>query len=184
MTHDPAADAPSGRAGEPGPSLIIRPETPADHAAVRQIHLLAFGGPAEAGLVDSLRAAPRSLSLVAVEAGIVVGHVLFSAARVQGRPLRVMALGPVAVLPHRQRAGIGSALLRRGLEVCLQAGEEAVVVVGHPAYYPRFGFRPGNTFGLRCQFAVPDEVFMAAELRPGALAGGGDLRYAAAFAAL
>jgi len=59
-----------------------------------------------------------------------------------------------------------------------------VVVVGHPAYYPRFGFRPGNTFGLRCQFAVPDEVFMAAELRPGALAGGGDLRYAAAFAAL
>jgi putative acetyltransferase len=118
---------------------------------------------------------------VASEAGSVVGHILFTAAKVAGSGVRVAALGPMAVLPSWQRHGIGSDLVRRGLEVCRHGGYEAVVVVGHPEYYPRFGFHRGSTFGLRCQFDVPDEVFMAQELRHGSLAGGGEVRCAPEF---
>jgi putative acetyltransferase len=91
---------------------------------------------------------------------------------------RVAGLGPMAVLPDRQRRGIGSRLVRAGLDACRHLGYEAVVVVGHPAYYPRFGFSRAGAFGLRFESAeVPDEAFMALELRPGALAGGGRVLY-------
>lgn len=161
----------------------VRPELVSDHDAVRQIHTLAFGGPTEASLVDALRGSSGSASLVATEAGTVVGHILCTAARVlrAGGHVRVAGLGPMAVSPARQRHGIGSQLVRRGLEECRRRGYEAVVVVGHPAYYPRFGFHPGSTFGLRCQFDVPDEAFMATELRPGALSGGGEVVFAPEF---
>jgi putative acetyltransferase len=82
-----------------------------------------------------------------------------------------MALAPMAVIPHRQRTGIGSALVRAGLEECRRAGVAAVFVVGHPSYYPRFGFAAGATIGFKCQFDVPDDAFMVTELLPGALAG-------------
>ncbi len=163
--------------------IIVRPEVPSDHDAVRDVHTLAFGGSTEAALVDRLRGARGSISLVAEEAGKVVGHVLFTAATIAGgSPHALVAgLGPMAVVPERQRHGIGSELVRRGLAVCRRTGCEAVVVVGHPEYYPRFGFRRASSFGLRCQFDVPDEVFMAAELRPGVLSAGGEVRYAPEF---
>lgn len=161
----------------------VRAEIVSDHYAVRQIHTEAFAGPSEASLVDRLRGSSGSISLVAVEADRVVGHILFTAARIVGKQVQVAGLGPMAVTSSLQHSGIGSALVLRGLVECRRAGYEAVVVVGHAEYYPRFGFRRGSNFGLRCQFDVPDDVFMAAELRPGALSGGGDVQYAAEFSA-
>lgn len=163
--------------------LTVRYEVPPDHEAVRRIHHLAFAGPTDASLVDRLRGSEGAISLVAEEAGVVVGHILFSAARITGAraDVRVAALGPMAVSPSRQRCGIGSELVKRGLEACRRKGCEAIVVLGHPAYYPRFGFRPGSRFGLWCQFDAPDEAFMALELRPGALSGGGEVQYAPEF---
>ena len=90
----------------------------------------------------------------------------------------------MAVLPERQRQGIGSELVRAGLDSSRQRGAAAVVVVGHPTFYPRFGFAPASRFGLRCDYAVPDVVFMALELRPGTLRTAGFIRYHAAFAEL
>ena len=77
----------------------------------------------------------------------------------------------MAVLPEHQRQGIGSLLVRRGLELCASRGVGFVVVLGHPNYYPRFGFRPASTFGLTCIWPVPDAVFLALALSPGALSG-------------
>lgn len=161
--------------------ITVRPERAPDHETVRRIHASAFGGPTEASLVHRLRGSPGSLSLVATEWGDVIGHILFTSATLAGRPLRLAGLGPMAVHPTRQRIGVGSTLVRSGLEECRHAGYQAVVVVGHPGYYPRFGFQHANRFGLRCQFDVPAEVFMALELQPGSLLGGGEVQYAAAF---
>jgi putative acetyltransferase len=82
-----------------------------------------------------------------------------------------MALGPMAVVPDRQRRGIGAALIREGLNECAAAGSAGVFVVGHPEYYPRFGFATGSRAGFTCEFEVSDDAFMVAELIPGALAG-------------
>ena len=82
-----------------------------------------------------------------------------------------MGLAPMAVMPAHQRKGIGSAIARAGLEQCKQLGFVAVVVVGHPAYYPRFGFSPSTRFGIGSEYEVPEEVFMAMELQPAALSG-------------
>ena len=163
---------------------IVRPEGPSDYEVVRQVHNLAFMGSIEATLVERLRGTPGSISLVAAESGDVVGHILFTAAKLvgAGAGVRVAGLGPMAVSPNRQRCGIGCELVLHGLEACRRMGYEAVVVVGHPAYYPRFGFQRGSYLRLRCQFDVPDDVFMAAELQPGALSrGGGEVRYAPEF---
>lgn len=89
----------------------------------------------------------------------------------------VMGLGPMAVAPAFQRRGIGSLLVRAGLQECASRGCDAVVVLGHPEFYPRFRFRPASAFQLRCEFDVPDEAFMALELRPGSIARGGLVRY-------
>lgn len=154
--------------------IEIRPEIPADFAAVREVNELAFDQPAEAGLVDALRTVARpTISLVAVEDGRVVGHIFFSPVALEG-PRGVsnaMGLAPMAVRPERQNAGIGSALVREGLAACAGLGEPVVVVLGHPHYYPRFGFVPAATKGLRSEYPVPDDVFMVTELVPGALRG-------------
>lgn len=169
--------------------IIVRDEAAADVPAVRQINELAFGRPQEAALVDALRAAARPhVSLVAVEDGEVVGHIFFSPVSIEPdesattttaavvAAVMAMGLGPMAVLPQSQNRGIGSQLVREGLRVCRERLSCAVVVVlGHPGYYPRFGFVPASRKGLRCEYAVPDEAFMVAELVPGALGGGGGL---------
>lgn len=162
--------------------MIIRAETGADRAAVYDVNRLAFGQPDEAELVDRLRAAGRAIvSLVAVSDGTVVGHILFSPVTVEdgGAAPHWLGLAPMAVRPARQRSGIGAALVRAGLGAARAAGATAVVVLGHPQYYPRFGFTPASRAGLRCVYDAPDEAFMAIELVAGGLAGRrGLVRYA------
>jgi putative acetyltransferase len=170
--------------------IVIRAETSEDIPAVRRVNELAFGRPGEADLVDALRAlAISTVSLVAVLDGNVVGHLFFSPVTLEvaigeDSPALGLALGlgPLAVLPEFQNQGIGSRLVREGLEACRQLGAGAVVVLGHPEFYPRFGFVPASRFGLRCEYPVPDDVFMALELRPRAFSAPGLIKYHPAFA--
>jgi putative acetyltransferase len=156
--------------------ITIRPETAEDYAAIAEVNRLAFGQEDEARLVEALRRSPdfiAELSLVAVEAGRVVGHILFSPVVIETKdgPVPALALAPMAVRPEVQNQGIGSELVRDGLERCRSLGHKIVVVVGHPGYYPRFGFSPARAQGLEAPFPVPDEAFLALELVPGALDG-------------
>ena len=170
-------------------SLIgVRFEQPGDESAVRETNALAFDGPLEARLVDalrdSLRGTPDYLSLVATMDRNVVGHILFTPITIEpARNCPIAGLAPMAVRPEHQRAGIGGQLIRAGLKECRRSGYSAVVVLGHPEYYPRFGFVPASRFGLRSEYDVPDDVFMALELTPGALhgRGPGTIRYHPAF---
>jgi putative acetyltransferase len=161
----------------------IRPEATPDRAAVRALNTAAFGQRGEADLVDRLREqADPYLALVAEDAGEIVGHIAFTPVTVAGAS-GVMGLAPMAVAPKHQRQGIGGALVLAGLKACREAGAVAVVVLGHPAYYPRFGFAPAHLFGLTSAYDAPPEAFMALELAPDALAGAsGVARYHAAFA--
>jgi putative acetyltransferase len=164
--------------------MIVRAEHPSDRDAVRRVHATAFTTSEEADLVDALRASTDPLvSLVAEDAGEVVGHVMFSPVILPDQPeLRLMGLAPLAVVPARQRTGVGGALTRAGLERCREIGAGAVVVLGHPAYYPRFGFSRADAFGIGCQFEAPAEAWMLLELDPGYLRGaGGTARWPAAF---
>ena len=206
--------------------MIIRLERKGDEESVRQVNEAAFGRPAEAQLVDALRAAEAIIcSLVADEAGEVIGHILFSPAvlsshsqtavppttdlnplpshtnqsvagvgdlspsgplgaatsasggSAEGEYRPIAALGPMAVLPTWQKRGVGSQLVRAGLEICRAAGYDLVIVLGHTTYYPRFGFQPAPPLGIRWEHGA-DSHFMVMELRPGALAGAsGVVRY-------
>lgn len=169
----------------PAAGYEIREETAADGVGIREVNRLAFAGDEEARLVDRLRADGEFIvSLVAVDDDAVVGHALFSRLPIErgGDVVRAAALAPVAVRPDRQRQGIGSALIRRGIALCRERGCAAVVVLGHPEYYPRFGFSAGRAANLRAPFSGP--AFMALELESGALAGGGEVRYPPAFGGL
>lgn len=166
--------------------LLIRPETAADIAAIREVNESVFGQSAEADLVDALRQARKiTLSLVAVEAKEVVGYLLFSPATIETPNGVVPALGlaPIAVTPTMQRRGIGSQLMRTGIDQCRQLAHQRIVVVGHPEYYRRFNFVRANKYGLRCEYDVPVENFMALELSAGAFANcAGLVKYAPEFA--
>ena len=151
------------------------------------VNVSAFETPSEADLVDALRAqATPVVSLVAEDDGGLVGHIMFSPVTLPEHPgLRIAGLAPMAVEPEHQRKGVGSALVRAGLEQCRQLGFGAVVVLGHPAYYPRFGFSSSRRFGIGCEYDVPDDVFMVLELQPGFLHGAsGKVKYHAAFGEL
>lgn len=167
--------------------MRIRAERKDDLAAVRAVNLSAFETPSEADLVDILRKQEAPLvSLVAEENDTVVGHIMISPVSLTGHPtLKIMGLAPMAVTPEHQRKGIGSALVRAGLEQCRCLGFVAVVVLGHPEYYPRFGFSPSSRFGIDSEYDVPEDVFMAVELEPRALNGkAGRVKYHAAFSNL
>jgi putative acetyltransferase len=155
--------------------ISIRPEAPGDAAQVRRINELAFGQAAEADLVDRLRqACADSLSLVAEDRAAVVGHILFTPVVVERSGQRIVGMGlaPMAVLPDRQRSGIGSQLVTRGLDALRDRRCPFVVVVGHPEYYPRFGFEPASRHGLGSQWdGIPDAAFMAIILDPAAMVG-------------
>jgi len=166
---------------------LIRLENPDDHEAIRQVNRLAFGGDDEARLVDALRCEGYvRLSLVAEADGEVVGHTLFSDLPIIGESTTVsaLALAPVAVLPEYQRQGIGSALIHRGLQICRDEGHRIVVVLGHPNFYPRFGFSPGLARHLQSPFSGKPS-FMAMELVPGSLSGvSGKVQYPPPFGLL
>ncbi|GAB5536206.1 MAG: N-acetyltransferase [Rubricoccaceae bacterium] len=167
--------------------IRIRPERPDDATAIRRTTELAFGQPDEADLVDRLRPTAGYIGRVATLDRVVVGHIAFSQMTLSPtRPgLVVFGLAPMAVLPDRQREGIGSALVREGLDACQRAGADAVFVLGHPAYYPRFGFSPAADVGLASEYDVPREAFMVRECRVGALKHAtGVACYHPAFAAL
>jgi len=164
--------------------MLIRAEEEEDRAGVRAVNRAAFDTESEADLVDVLRQRARPVvSLVAEEDGAIVGHIMFSPVSLPGYPeLKIMGLAPMAVLPKFQRKGIGSALVRAGLEECLLVGCGAVVVLGHSGYYPRFGFSPSARFSIGCEYDVPEDVFMVLELQPGCLRGvSGKIRYHPAF---
>lgn len=158
---------------------ILRVEQPRDVTGIHRVNELAFARPEEADVVDRLRqASVPFVSLVAEDGGAIVGHVLFTPAIVDdgerhvGGRVAGMGLAPLAVAPDRQRQGIGSALVRRGLELLRADGCPFVIVLGHPSYYPRFGFERASLHGVTCQWpGVPDEAFMLLVFDPEALRG-------------
>lgn len=160
----------------------IRTERAGDEPGIRRVHRRAFGRPDEADLVDALRGTEAwepDLSLVAEEEDVVIGHVLLSHARLDtGAP--VWALAPVAVLPEVQRRRVGTLLLDEGLRRAAETDHHAVVVLGDPEYYGRFGFEPAREFGILPPFAVPDDYWQAVRL-PGWTPTRGMVVYPAAF---
>jgi len=163
--------------------VTIRAEIAADHSVIRQVNEAAFGGAEEADLIESLRQeGVVLLSLVAVLDGRIVGHILFSRMSIDtaSGAAAAVALAPLAVVPRCQRQGIGGTLIREGLDQLHGLGDRIVIVVGHPDYYPRFGFSTALARALESPF--PPEAFMALELGPGALDGiQGRVRYPRAF---
>jgi putative acetyltransferase len=167
--------------------LIIRSEQPQDVAGIRHVHSTAFDSTVETDIVDALRQqAQPFVSLIAVEGDDIIGHIAFSPVTLVSHPdVPIAGLAPMAVRPSRQRGGIGSSLVRAGLDECARLGFVAVVVLGHAEYYPRFGFVPASTLGLSSEFDVPDDVFMALELQRGTLGPRrGVIRYHPAFGAV
>ena len=163
--------------------MVIRSQTPDDRAAVRSVNEAAFGRPDEARLVERLWTEGAVLvSLVAEREGQIVGHILFSRMSIETAQVSMpaVALAPLAVLPPHQRQGIGKQLVQSGLDQLRARGEKIVIVLGHPEYYPRFGFSTAKARTLASPF--PANAFMALELIRGALEGvQGHARYAAAF---
>jgi putative acetyltransferase len=160
-----------------------RVETEADVTAVRGINLAAFDTPAEADLVDALRVDPAwidGLSLVAVDAGRdPVGYALLTRCHIGAVP--ALCLAPVAVRPSHQRTGAGTAVVRAALAAAAQRGEHFVVVLGHPEYYPRFGFASASAHGIDPPIEVPEGALMALALDPEHPLPTGTVRYAAPF---
>ncbi len=151
--------------------IVIRQEQPEDVAMIHHVVHQAFGQAAEANLVDALRRNGKAkISLVAEDNGRVIGHILFSEVTLEGQ-LTGIGLAPMAVSPERQNEGIGSRLVEEGLKRCREAGYLFAVVLGHPEFYPRFGFVRASLFGLKSEYNVRDEAFMALELAKGSLAG-------------
>jgi putative acetyltransferase len=165
--------------------ITTRDESAKDADAIRRVHREAFPSALESQLVDALRASGRAtISLVAERDGVVVAHILFSPVTVGERPpelTRALGLAPVAVSPAFQSKGVGSALIKSGLDVARHAGYRFVVVLGEPGYYARFGFQKASTAGLANEYGV-DDPFMVLELTPGALeAISGLVKYAPEF---
>jgi len=142
--------------------MIIREEYPGDIPAIRVINNAAFNNGPEADIIDRLRANRAIiLSIVALDAHKPVGHILFTEAQV-GNAVVVAALAPMAVLPEYQNRGIGRLLAWQGIEHIKALGYPGVIVLGHPTYYPRLGFKPASQWNIRCEYdGVADEAFMA-----------------------
>jgi putative acetyltransferase len=153
--------------------ISIRSEAPSDIAAIRTVNERAFGRLDEANIVDRIRAScAESVSLVATIGDRIVGHILFSPATIEkdGRITKGMGLAPMAVLPEHQRRGIGTALVAEGLTTLRRRSCPFVIVLGHPEYYPRFGFEPASKRGVRCQRdGVPEDAFMVLALDENAM---------------
>jgi putative acetyltransferase len=154
--------------------ITIREEESGDIRAIRHVNKRAFGQDNEANIIEKLRKrGGLTISLVAIQDAKIVGHIAFSLVIIEaeGSSFEAITLAPIAVLPACQRKGIGSQMVRAGLEECRRLGHEIIVVLGHPAYYPRFGFVPAMPKGISCEFEVPEEAWMILELQEGALGG-------------
>lgn len=154
--------------------VLILPENESYQAKISQVVSAGFGRNNEAELIEKIRQSPYfipELSLVAVEEGQVLGHILFSLIEIDRgeKKIPALALAPLAVAPEYQRQGIGSRLVETGLLKCEELGYLIVVVLGEPLFYQRFGFKPTNLWGIKAPFPVPEEAFMALELQPGSL---------------
>ncbi|WP_340008564.1 N-acetyltransferase [Paenibacillus sp. FSL K6-0276] len=156
--------------------MMIRTETSADYDGVYQVNVKAFDDREdEARLVESIRNSEGfipELSIVAEKDNEIVGHILLSKAVVQDgeNTNDVIVLAPIAVMPNVQKQGIGKALILEGLDRCRTLGYDLVFLIGHPEYYPKFGFQPARQHGFELkQFEVSDNVFMVCELKEGAL---------------
>jgi putative acetyltransferase len=163
----------------------IKRREPADDQAIARLNDSVFGGKAEARLIEDLRAAElAAIELVAIDHAAIVGHILFSAlvVAIDGKPVRALALAPLSVRPDHQRVGVGSALVRAGLERARLDRWQGIIVLGHPGYYPRFGFSAELARPLKAPFS--GNSFMALEIVPGTLRGrAGHVVYPAAFGA-
>ena len=154
--------------------ITIRKEEPKDIRAIRHVNEQAFGQENEANIIERLRKrGALTISLFAVRDGQIVGRIAFSPVIIEaeGSNFEAIALAPMAVLPACQRRGIGSQMVRVGLDECRRLGYELVVLVGHPDYYRRFRFVPARPKGLQCDFEVPDKAWMMLELQEGASVG-------------
>lgn len=171
-------------------SFFIRSERPEDIADIFEVNCQAFGQDGEARLVNALRSDGDfypGLSLVAVAGDRIVGHILFPPITIVSDTAEspALALAPLSVHQDYQGLGIGKALIEEGLRECRYLGHRIVVVVGHPSYYPKFGFRIARDYGINAPFPCPDEAFMALQLASGALDGiSGTVRYPPAFDAV
>lgn len=154
--------------------MIVRKEREKDFKSICEINNKAFKRKKESELIGRVRRCKDfipELSLVSEEDGNVVGHILFSKIRIIGEEEHEsLALSPMAVLPEFQRQGIGGKLIKEGLNRARELGFDSVIVLGHKDYYPRFGFERASKWRIKCSFQIPDEVFMAIELKDGALA--------------
>ncbi|GAA1405045.1 N-acetyltransferase [Kitasatospora putterlickiae] len=177
----------SSSSGSSSSTWRTRVEVPADVPAVRELTLAAFGRPAEADILDALRADQGwldGLSVVVTDAadpaGSPVGHVVLTRAYIGDVP--ALALGPVSVHPDHQRGGAGSAAVRAVLDAAREQGERYVILLGHPSYYPRFGFGRASAHGITLTIDAPDEAWMALSLDPAHHPlPSGTARWAAAF---
>lgn len=162
------------------PNIIIRKENSFDHNWVIELTEKAFetleiSDHKEGQLVDKLRKAPTfidELSLVAELNGQVVGHILFTSIVIDNgtQQFQSLILAPVSVLPEYQKMGVGGQLIRAGHQKAKEIGFQSAILIGHPEYYPRFGYRPASTWGIKTQIPLPsDDIFMAVELTEGAL---------------
>jgi putative acetyltransferase len=163
-------------------TITVRPESPEDVRAIDVVHISAFGGEAEAQLISALRASSaynRELSLVAELNGRIVGHVLLTRVplRRNGTEKNVLALGPMSVVPSQTHRGIGSELINASIGLAREKGYGAIVVVGYPEFYRRFGFRPAKEFKVTCNLPAPEDALTAMEIVNDNLAGGGHVEY-------
>ncbi|MBG1262029.1 GNAT family N-acetyltransferase [Nostoc commune] len=165
--------------------INIRCETLPDYTVIAEVNTLAFGQENEAKLVEEIRHSDRyipELSLVAEVENVVVGHILFSYIGLVGEEtLQVLGLAPLAVHPKFQRQGIGSALIKAGLEIAEAKKEAIVIVLGHPEFYTRFGFQPSVVYEIESPFPVPEEFFMVKPLQSYQESYKGKVVYPAAF---
>ena len=169
--------------------ITVRPETAEDIRAIDVVHISAFGGEAEAQLVSALRESStynRELSQVAELGGRIVGHVLLTRVplRKDGEEKHVLALGPMSVVPSQSHRGIGSELINASIKLAKEKGYGAIVVLGHPEYYKRFGFVQAREHHVSCNLPAPEDALTVMEIVEGNLAGGGHVEYPEPFISL
>lgn len=154
--------------------IIVRPESKKDYESITRCNDLAFKQKSEGALVEAIRKNPQfipELSLVVEVNSEIIGHILFFPIIIESNQnnFSSLSLAPMSVVPEYQNKGIGTELVKSGLEKAKELGFESVIVLGHEKYYPRFGFKPASNWSIKPPFSVPDEAFMAIELIPDAL---------------